>query len=90
MINNSLLATPNVVKVLFKLLDLDEPVYISGLLDVVSNQNRLKDLLNSLESANLVSMSNRDRVRRSRKVSLTEKGKQVAELLKQAEDLIND
>ena len=73
MINNSLLATPNVVKVLFKLLDLDEPVYISGLLDVVSNQNRLKDLLNSLESANLVSMSNRDPVRRSRKVSLTEK-----------------
>ncbi len=62
MINNSLLATPNVVKVLFKLLDLDEPVYISGLLDVVSNQNRLKDLLNSLESANLVSMSNRDPV----------------------------
>ena len=90
MINNSLLATPNVVKVLFKLLDLDEPVYISGLLDVVSNQNRLKDLLNSLESANLVSMSNRDPVRRSRKVYLTEKGKQVAELLKQAEDLIND
>ena len=84
------MATPNVVKVLFKLLDLDEPVYISGLLDVVSNQNRLKDLLNSLESANLVSMSNRAPVRRSRKVSLTEKGKQVAELLKQAEDLIND
>ncbi len=89
MINNSILTTPNVVKILFKLLDLNEPVYISKLLDVVSNQNRLKELLNSLEDVGLVELSDKDPVRRSRKVSLTEKGKRVAELLKQAEELIN-
>ncbi|WP_147554430.1 hypothetical protein [Candidatus Methanomassiliicoccus intestinalis] len=77
------------VSIITYLLECDDEPYISDLHFINDNHKFLVSVLERLQNDGVIVLKEQ-KVRRSRKVSLTEKGKQVAELLKQAEDLIND
>lgn len=76
------------VSIITHLLECDTEPYISDLHFINDNHKLLVSTLERLQDDGIIILKEQ-KVRRSRKVSLTEKGKCVAELLKQAEELIN-
>ncbi len=74
------------MRILLRLLEENKEVIKSSLLDIIPNSYSLERHLNDLKVHGLVNIREEKIVRRTSYVSLTEKGRAVAEQLKKAEE----